>query len=118
MGACVLCKEQITNPLGPQRLTEEMTTWLAESRPELITEFKEDATTFLNRKIFTPNDYCIIKGKPMNVCAYCFTEHVFHWLEEQQADAPLMKEYITFFDFDITKQGYVKEYEEKYVQES
>ena len=113
MGECVLCKEQITNPLSPQRLTEEIVTWLAETRPELITGFTDETSSFLNKDV-NGNDYSIIDSKRMDVCAYCFTEHAFHWLDRKNISKNLMKEYITFFNFDITGQGYVKEYEDKY----
>ena len=113
MGACVLCNEQITNPLSPQRLMEQMTTWLAESKPELIYKFEKEHTSFLNRDVRS-SDYCIFNNKPMDVCVYCFTEHAFHWLEEQITTKEVLNEYISFFNFDVTKQGYTKEYEETY----
>ena len=116
MGECVLCKEQITNPLSPQRLTEEMTTWLGETRPDLIKEFTEETNSFLDKEVRC-KDSCIINGKRMNICAYCFTKHAFHWLDEKNITPESMKEYITFFNYDITGQGYVKEYRNKYVEE-
>ncbi len=115
MGACVLCKEQITNPLSPQRLSEGITTWLADSTPELINEFQEEVRSLLDKNV-SSNDYCIITGESMDMCVYCFSEHVFHWLEDQQLIAPLMDEYVTFFNFDITGGGYMKKFEEKYLR--
>lgn len=113
MGACVLCKEQITNPVSPQRLAEQMTTWLAETKPELIVEFTQETNSLLNRKVVS-NDYCIINGKPMDICVYCFTDHTFSWLDAQFISPHIMSEFVKFFNFDITGQGYVQRYREKY----
>lgn len=105
MGACVQCTEQITNPLSPERLTEQVTTWLGETRPELAKVFAEASEKF---KISTlhANDYCIVTRKNMSLCAYCFTEHIFHWLVSQDLSDTLMAEFVTFFNYDVTGKGY------------
>ena len=105
MGACVICGDHITNPLSPQRLQLQMQVWLAQTSPQLIAPVVKRAT-----ELVTPlkhaNDRCIITGKAMNVCAYCFTEHVYNWLVETNQPQELVSEYLTYFNFDGEKLGY------------
>lgn len=105
MGACVQCKEQITNPLSPERLTEQVTTWLGESRPELAKAFAQESENFMVTTV-DANDHCIVNQNKMSLCAYCFTEHIFNWLVTQELSAELMQEYVTYFNYDVTDKGY------------
>lgn len=112
MGDCVLCKEQITNPLGPQRIEEEIATWLHESKPELLNKFFSVSDEIIPSKVES-NDFCIVKGNPMNICAYCYTEHILRWLMGIKSEQSLIEEYFTFFDFDGQHLGYTRIAEEK-----
>lgn len=105
MGACVQCTEQITNPLSPQRLTEQVTTWLGEARPELAKAFAVEADKLIHNTA-DADDFCIVNRNEMSLCAYCFTEHIFHWLVNQDLTNELMADYVTFFNYDVTDKGY------------
>jgi len=104
MGACVLCEQQITNPICPERLESQMKTWLVETRPELIELLEEES------KVFMPctdsDDVCIITKARMNVCVYCYTEHIFNWLRSLKVDKTVMQEFMQYFDFDLGRKGY------------
>lgn len=104
MGACVVCKEQITNPLSPERLAEQMKTWLMESKPELINGLDKKTDELL--PCSHEDDFCIVTGKRMSICPYCYTEHIFNWLRSIKLEAKLMTEFLTYFHFDGAKLGY------------
>jgi len=112
MGACVLCEEQITNPLGPQRMEEQIATWLRESKPELLDDFFKTS-----REIIPLNevgdDFCIVNGNRMNICPYCYTEHVLKWLLNTNPSWETIKEYFVHFDFDAERLGYTRHVEAK-----
>ncbi|MCF7871961.1 hypothetical protein K9L97_02910 [Candidatus Woesearchaeota archaeon] len=110
MGACVTCGQQITNPLCPERLAEQMTTWLAESKPELIKALNNKTDEFLSRSY--GDDFCIVTGKKMDVCPYCYTEHIFNWLVSLKVSSELLAEYITYFHFDGGRLGYYRKAEQ------
>ena len=112
MGACVICEEQITNPLSPQRIEEQISTWLQESRPQMLESFYEASDEIIPMKS-NGEDFCIVNGNRMNVCAYCYTEHILKWLLSTKPDWSTMKEYFTHFDFDGERLGYTRTVEGK-----
>ena len=103
MGACVLCEQQITNPLSPERLIEQMKTWLWDERRDLIRGLEAAADELLDSN---GDDVCIVTGNKMKVCVYCFTEHIFKWLLSQNVEPEVLEEYITYFNFDEGRLGY------------
>ncbi len=107
MGACVLCEQQITNPICPERLESQMKTWLLETKPELIEELEEESRVF--SKCADSEDVCIITKRHMNVCVYCYTEHIFNWLKQTNADKETLSEFMQYFNFDLGWKGYYEE---------
>ena len=97
MGACILCEEQITNPLCPERIEEQMSTWLNERQPELITKFFEVSSEIISKN--SSFDRCIIKDKSMNICPYCYSQHILHWLLSISPSWDLLKEFFLHFDY-------------------
>jgi hypothetical protein len=104
MGACVLCEEQITTPLGPQRLGEQIATWINETNPTLADEFTNVSNELLESKQYG-DDVCIINKCPMRVCAYCYTEHIFSWLLSTKPSWETIREFLIYFDYDTSKFG-------------
>lgn len=86
-----------------------MITWLAETRPDLIRGL-QNVTEEINF-CQDAEDVCIITGKKMNVCTYCYTEHVFNWLVSLKVNAELIKEYFVYFNFDFHRLGYFRKAE-------
>lgn len=108
MGACVLCKEQITNPLSPERIEEQIASWLIDSQPELVNSFFETSKEIIENNVKN-EDFCIVTGKKMNVCTYCYTEHILKWLLTTKPDWKTIKEYFKYFDYDAEKLGYTRD---------
>ena len=103
MEECVLCKEHITNPLCPECVGEQVKTWLFEVRPDLVSALDIE-TSKMSLGLFN-NNTCISCKKHMDVCTYCYTEHVFEWI------GPLVEkndlsEFLRFFHYDFHRKGY------------
>ena len=99
---CVLCKEAVTNPICSDCLEAQMSIWLNEVKPHIVNELKEKT----NEISFGLNTVgaCILCKKDMNLCAYCYTEHIFNWLIDNNRE--LAKKFITYFNFDLEHRGY------------
>jgi len=102
MSKCVECQEVITQPVCSQCLSVEMEDWLQEAKPELLDELKLVAD-----ESFGMGDInCILCKERMNICTYCFTEHILEWLGK---NPKLIPEFVTFFNYDLERTGYMKE---------
>ncbi len=106
MGACVLCEEQITTPLGPERLEEQIEAWINETSPDKLDSFRKASDELLSVNNFT-TDYCIVDRKPMHICAFCYTEHIFKWLLSTKPDWNTVRQFLLHFDYDTSKYGVV-----------
>jgi NAD-dependent dihydropyrimidine dehydrogenase PreA subunit len=84
-------------------LTEEMEAWLADRRPDLVAELKAKAD-----EMWMPIEKttCILCNTPMDVCSYCFTEHILQWLEQYPR---LVPEFAKLFNYDLNRKGYATE---------
>ena len=106
MQECVLCEEYITNPLCPDCIADQVSTWLREVKPELVEELRKE-TKKLTLSIFNENKCIKCKGF-MDICTYCYTEHVFYWLKSQETQSDATNEFVKFFHFDLERKGYSK----------
>lgn len=104
---CVLCMEAVTNPVCSSCLETQMSVWLNEVNPELINGLREKT----NEVSFGLNvvGACILCNKEMNVCTYCYTEHIFNWLIKTNKE--LAKRFMVYFNFDLEHSGYHKKAE-------
>ncbi|MCF7799125.1 hypothetical protein K9M74_04430 [Candidatus Woesearchaeota archaeon] len=105
MGACVLCEEQITTPLGPERLGEQIEAWINETDSNMLKSFRKASDELLDVNRFT-DDICIVNKTPMHVCAYCYTEHIFKWLLTTKPSWEQVRSFLLHFDYDTSKYGY------------
>ncbi|MCC7575007.1 hypothetical protein KO361_05425 [Candidatus Woesearchaeota archaeon] len=103
MQECVLCEEYITNPLCPECIGAQIKTWLLEAKPELI-DLLDLETSKLSQHLFNKN-FCISCKKDMDVCSYCYTEHVLEWLEDKLSKE-LLSDFVKFFHYDFHRKGY------------
>lgn len=108
MQECVLCEEYITNPLCPECICAQVTDWLREFKPELVSGLVLE-TSKMSLGLFNENS-CIKCSGFMDVCTYCYTKHILEWLKTQKVTETRMSEFITFFHFDLEKKGYLSEY--------
>ncbi len=78
MPACVVCRETITQPLCPGCLERQVATWLQERDYGEALQQLRDVT----EEIHVPEGatWCIKCNTHMNVCSYCYLEHVKAWL--------------------------------------
>ncbi len=110
MQECVLCREYITNPLCPECIGEQIKVWLGETKPSLVKELDIE-TRKLSQRIFN-NNTCILCNCHMDVCSYCYTKHIFEWLEDL-LEKEHLAEFIKFFHYDFFHKGYFDEAKQK-----
>ncbi len=110
MPECVLCREAVTNPVCPDCLAEQIAAWLGEREPGLIAELRLK-TRQMSMHLFD-EDKCVICFKGMDICAYCYTEHIFDWLKTTK-NSELVNGFLSAFHFDLERKGYVKRAEEE-----
>lgn len=101
---CIGCHEAITNPVCQECLSRDIMVWLNKTNPELTTLFSHFATNYIK---IEDNINCIICGKEMQLCPYCFTEDVYYWIKEVAPN--LIEEFMVCFNFDLEHKGYSKE---------
>jgi hypothetical protein len=93
MNECIMCKEIITNPICIECIEDGVTSWLQQTRPELVYELREKT----NEIIFKiGNTNCIICKTKMAICPYCYKQHLTNWLESYPE---LLDEFNYFFKF-------------------
>jgi hypothetical protein len=97
--------QQITNPLCPERLVEQMRTWLRDEHEDLIKGLEVASDEVLPCE-HAGDDFCIVTGNKMSICVYCYTEHIFNWLLSTNPDKELLNEFMTYFNFDEGRRGY------------
>jgi hypothetical protein len=90
---CVLCYEPVTNPLCNECLAETIEQWLWEVAPEKVEGLREETRVIANKT----GVRCVHCGNKFSVCTYCYTKHVFNWLN----NAELQREFVEFFNFDM-----------------
>ena len=103
--SCILCSDFITNPVCLKCLEAEMKTWLKETKPELISSLKKlTAEIYMNTVNFENYKWskCILCKRHMNICSYCYTEHIFTLIKQ---NPELIEEFMTYFNFDLLHQG-------------
>ena len=105
MGECVVCRETVTNPVCPSCLSAEIGAWLEETKPELLERFNE-ASKEMDLVLFN-EETCILCKQGMDVCTYCYTEHIFNWLMREKSGKKLMREFLTYFNYDSGLRGYL-----------
>lgn len=107
MQECVLCRECITNPLCSSCVDVQLLDWLGEVSPSLLRDFVVESK--LDLGVFN-NNACIKCRGFMDVCTYCYTEHVLSWLKSKNVSSALEEEFVRFFHFDLERKGYSKNY--------
>jgi hypothetical protein len=98
---CVVCEEEITNPLCPQCLHEEMRQWLLEQGEERLAVLVEGRCEEPHGEIA-----CVRCKRPMAVCTYCCTQDV---LPLVRANTKLLMQYLAYFNFDLGHLGWEQE---------
>ena len=100
---CIHCNQVITNPVCPHCLEESINDWLSQKRPALAKEIKAVPKEYITG---IEETHCIFCGRIMNLCSYCYTAEIFEILEKKAPE--LIEEFVTFFNFDLLHEGYIK----------
>ena len=104
MQGCVVCEDPVTNPICPGCLEKQIRTWLFEVKPSLVYDLKKWTSVLSDASLGSSR--CIICNTKMDVCPYCFTEHILEWLIESKQDKELLTQFLTYFNFDLKHKGY------------
>lgn len=91
--ACVLCGEAITNPICVNCLEREMEYWLMDKK--LVSLIRDSTKIF---RVYTHYaTRCIICGRNMNVCNYCYVKEISKLIKSSR----IMKEFLTQFNYEL-----------------
>lgn len=105
---CLECGEEVFNPLCPDCLAREIKVWLNEKPPRLRKQVETEIKNILkfckNNEGYTKCISC--KGNKVFLCPYCFTERVYRKLKDSKASKREMKEFLSYFNFDLEHTGY------------
>ena len=97
MSECVLCREQVTNPLCMDCVSHGINQWLEEKNLSKID----------SQKVFTDSKDCMRCGGSINVCLYCHTKQIYELLKDNKVSQDLLQEFVDYFHFDLDKKGYL-----------
>ena len=83
-GACIICKEVITNPICLECINHEIKGWLGENNPKLIT-LVDDKTRNICDEYEYINSYnqmnCVICRNSMSICYECYLKEISNALK-------------------------------------
>ena len=91
---CVECEHQISNPICPDCLAQDMRAWIAEVSPDMVMDvdgFSMDGDVS-----------CLFCGNSISICAHCYSKDVYEQLALK--DKKLATEFMARFDFDLRKE--------------
>lgn len=109
---CLSCGKDIRHPICPNCIAEAFIQWI-EKFPEQQ-EVKNKLNIFMRRHnaISGKSKICISCGKSRaNICPYCFTKYLYRLTKEAGLGVRAMSEFLFFFNFDFTHNGYFRELE-------
>jgi hypothetical protein len=98
MSVCVLCEEQVTQPLCPDCLSRGVEQWLYEKRPELVAELKDRTGEIA----YPGGDVCMRCKDSMSICSFCYTKHINSWL--MKVDKKLARQHNQIFSLNLVRQ--------------
>ncbi len=99
MTGCVACEEPITNPVCSGCLANSIGQWLREKGLEVELAVPGEGS----------QDSCIKCNKKMDLCTYCYTEHVYEQLKEKGVAPAKIVDFLYFFHFDLEKKGFLED---------
>jgi|GEM_PF-1504188 len=75
---CGVCDEPITQPIGVERLTEQIVVWLKEEAPVYIPKIMDLHNCFAS---YPRAHTCLFNDSKMTVCSHCVVKEAFELLE-------------------------------------
>jgi hypothetical protein len=111
---CPNCAEPITNPLCHDCLGKDILEWLSfypDIKKKLSLKIKHYITEVNNSALHSLNCVSCNKKKAA-LCPYCFTEGIFNLLRSKKINVHVIGDFLSVFNFDLEKAGYLKDAEE------
>ncbi len=96
MSGCIVCGEEITNPVCMECTEREIKEWLFEVEPELAKKIEGTGHRTWDRLEETN---CILCGKDMSICPYCQILHFSDILEDYPKLQQKFRETFSFHTF-------------------
>jgi hypothetical protein len=106
---CMECKEEIFNPICPSCLSQEMRDWLAGKSKKVFSIVEQELSKIMLSK--TNKKGCLKCSSDLFLCPYCFTERIYLRLKKEKAPKEILREFLTFFNYDLEHTGYSKDME-------
>jgi len=103
------CKEEIFNPICPSCLSEEIKEWLVGKEKKIIDIVEKEISKIMMFK--TNKKGCLRCNQDTFMCPYCFTERIYLKLKKEKVSRKILKEFLTFFNYDMEHTGYSKDME-------
>lgn len=108
---CPQCSEAITNPLCHDCLGDGVKQWLGfypDIKKKIVPQLGKYIKEINNLTMASLNCVSCNKKKAA-LCPYCFTEGVYHLLKKNKVNVHVMGDFLTVFNFDLEKAGYIKD---------
>ena len=91
--------EGASEPVCRVCMESEVEDWLKRRRPGLVPALKKKVNEFFTISTFSNDIKCVKCNKRLNICDYCFLEHIKKWIKEKHLR--LLAEFRLFFDFKL-----------------
>lgn len=94
MQTCLVCNEEITNPICSNCLEQELMYWARDRDKNLINKIrnlKKDLDTYE-----TTDATCIRCGNEINICSHCFLTEVMELIKDENLKSLFKKSFISF----------------------
>ncbi|MDD5650120.1 MAG: hypothetical protein PHF86_06860 [Candidatus Nanoarchaeia archaeon] len=94
MQTCMVCNEEITNPICNGCLEYELMYWARDRDKNLISKIKKLKKEF---NVYETTDAtCIRCGSKINICSHCFLIEVMDLIKDEDLKSLFKKSFISF----------------------
>ena len=110
---CVLCSENINQPICHECLAKQVKAWLG-FYPDIKKKISPKINSFIKEVeglIVETSDCVCCKNKKAALCPYCFSDRIFRMLKKSKISPFIIGDFIATFNFDFDHTGYVHEAE-------
>ena len=115
---CVLCSENINQPICHECLAKQIKTWL-NYYPDVKKKLSPKINSFVNEVegLIVEATPCVACNKnKAALCPYCFTDKVYRILKRTKISPMVIGDFISTFNFDMDHTGYTLEEEGDYIK--
>ncbi|MBU0929628.1 MAG: hypothetical protein KJ623_00990 [Nanoarchaeota archaeon] len=94
MQTCLVCNDEITNPICINCLEQELIYWFVDYDPKLVSRIRVLKRAFDMYEDTEAN--CIKCGNNINVCSHCFLTEVMNLIKDENLKSLFKKSFISF----------------------